>query len=458
MENIKNTLNAFKTTIKHLSKQTIYILMAATVCIAVLIGSMIAFISSGAHTEKSPVLESVATSITELTVETTPGTNLTLVSAGAFANADVEVYDIYLSEYGAIPNADEALIATASLEDSDDASVSDNEVPDEDEDLDEYYNLAIAHPDSYVNVRKEATTDSEVVGYIYRGAVGTILDSTTDSDGNKWFYITSGNVTGYIFEEYFYSGQEAADRASDYLTVYATVQCSRLNVRKETSADSERIGYIENNEKIVVKENLGDWLLVEYSEDSTGYIAAEYVTTTEEFTYARTIEEDNAIKAAEAEKVARKKAEETQATAEALAIVQSPQATPAVSYSTNSDLRNAVVANAMQYLGNAYVHGGTTLAGGTDCSGFTSLLYAQYGIPLSRIPQGQYTSNGRAVSLDQAQPGDIVCYSSNGSSCTHVALYIGNGQIIHSSTPRRGVITASVTSCGTILAIKNVID
>lgn len=449
MESIKNK-------IKNLSKQTLYILTALVVCLILLATALIAIISSSSKggNNKVPELAKASAGLIELTVDTLPGSNLTLVSAGAFAETDYEVYDIYLSEYGATPDVDNTLLETASL----DASVSDNEVPDEEEDLDEYYNLAIAHPDSYVNVREEPSTDSSVVGYIYRGAVGTILDSATDSEGNKWFYITSGNVTGYIFEEYFYSGAEAAERASDYLTVYATVQCSRLNVRKETSADSERIGYIENGEKIAVKENLGDWLLVEYSEDSTGYIAAEYVTTSEEFTYALTIEEDNAIKAAEAEKIARKKAEETQATAEALVLVQNPETPPPVTYSTNSDLRNAVVANAMQYLGNRYVHGGTTLAGGTDCSGFTSLLYAQYGIPLSRIPQGQYTSNGRPVSLDQAQPGDIVCYSSNGSSCTHVAIYIGNGQIIHSSTPRRGVITASVTSCGTILAIKNVID
>lgn len=455
MESIKNK-------IKNLSKQTLYILAALVVCLILLATALIAVMSSSVKDGKDsqvPELAKASAGLIELTVDTLPGSNLTLVSAGAFAETDYEVYDIYLSEYGATPDVDNTLLETASLDaEVCEASVSDNEVPDEEEDLDEYYNLAIAHPDSYVNVREEPSTDSNVVGYIYRGAVGTILDSATDSEGNKWFYITSGNVTGYIFEEYFYSGAEAAERASDYLTVYATVQCSRLNVRKETSADSERIGYIENGEKIAVKENLGDWLLVEYSEGSTGYIAAEYVTTSEEFTYALTIEEDNAIKAAEAEKIARKKAEETQATAEALVLVQNPETPPPVTYSTNSDLRNAVVANAMQYLGNRYVHGGTTLAGGTDCSGFTSLLYAQYGIPLSRIPQGQYTSNGRPVSLDQAQPGDIVCYSSNGSSCTHVAIYIGNGQIIHSSTPRRGVITASVTSCGTILAIKNVID
>lgn len=419
--------------------QTIIITVAFIACLALLGEAIAVYASSNVSSASSNGSDEIET--VELSFITVSSNDVNAyLSAGAFAETDSHNFDSY--------------IYTSTI--TDNLTVSENDI--EDEDFDEYYNLAIAHPDTYVNVRQEASTDSEVVGYIYRGAVGTILDSTTDAEGNEWLYITSGNVTGYIFKEYFYSGQEAADRASDYLTVYATIQCSRLNVREEASADSSRIGYIENGEKVVVKEDLGDWLIVEYSEDSTGYVAAEYVSTSEEFTYARTIEEDNKIKEEEAKLKARKQEAETQATAETLTASVDLSTPPATTYTSNAELRQSIVANAMQYLGNPYVHGGATLAGGTDCSGFTSLLYAQYGIGLSRIPQGQYTSNGRSVSYAEAQPGDIVCYSSNGSSCTHVALYIGNGQIIHSSTPRRGVITASITSCGTILAIKNVID
>lgn len=423
--------------------QTIIITIAFIACLSLLCEAIVVFASSG------PSLETVATRASFDEVETVELDFITIsegevnayLSAGALAEPDSHNFDSYIYTYAVTQDA---------LPESTDET-------DDEDDLGEYYNLAIAHPDTYVNVRKEPSTASEVVGYIYRGAVGTILDTSSDSDGNTWFYITSGNVTGYIFEEYFYSGQEAADKAIDYLTIYATVQCSRLNVRQEASADSARIGYIENGEKVIVKENQGDWLVVEYAEDSTGYIAAEYVSTSEEFTYARTIEEDKAIKEAEAKLQARTQEAENTATAETLTYVD-VSTPPATTYTSNAELRQSIVANAMQYLGNPYVHGGATLAGGTDCSGFTSLLYAQYGIGLSRIPQGQYTSNGRSVSYAEAQPGDIICYSSNGSSCTHVALYIGNGQIIHSSTPRKGVITASVTSCGTILAIKNVID
>lgn len=421
--------------------QTIIVTVAFIACLAILGEAISVYASTNSPVATTDIASTDEIETIELPFLTISENDVNVyLSAGAFAETDSHNFDSY--------------IYTASVTDG--ISVSDNDV--EDEEFDEYYNLAIAHPDTYVNVRQEASTDSEVVGYIYRGAVGTILDSTTDSEGNEWLYITSGNVTGYIFKEYFYSGQEAADKASDYLTHYATIQCSRLNVREEASADSSRIGYIENGEKVVIKEDLGEWLIVEYSENSSGYIAAEYVSKSEEFTYARTLEEDKQIKDEEAKLEARKKETETQATAETLTASVDLSTPPAATYTSNAELRQSIVANAMQYLGNPYVHGGSTLAGGTDCSGFTSLLYAQYGIGLSRIPQGQYTSNGRSVSYAEAQPGDIVCYSSNGSSCTHVALYIGNGQIIHSSTPRRGVITASITSCGTILAIKNVID
>ena len=106
-------------------------------------------------------------------------------------------------------------------------------------------------------------------------------------------------------------------------------------------------------------------------------------------------------------------------------------------------------------MGHPYVHGGNSLENGTDCSGFTSLVMAQFGYGLSRTPGGQLSSNGRSISLDEIQPGDIVCYGK--SSCTHVALYIGNGQIVHAANPRKGIVTQNV-GYDNILGVKNVID
>ncbi|MCM1327340.1 MAG: C40 family peptidase [Bacteroidales bacterium] len=314
----------------------------------------------------------------------------------------------------------------------------------------EYADFAIANVSRYVNVRKEPNTDSEIVGKIYNGAVAHVLSAA--GEDNDWFQMISGNVEGYIKAEYFFYGEEAAAVIDDYVTRYAVVQASRLNVRKEPDINSKRIGFINNGERVKLLENQGEWLKVQYAGDSTGYVAAEYVTIVEEFVYAKTLEEEAAELAAKKALEARKQVSEQQA-AENTAITVTP---PAQSYSSNEELRSQIIEYSMQFVGNKYVHGGQTLSGGTDCSGFTSLIYAQFGYSLSRTPGGQLSGAGRSVDYSNAQPGDIICYGS-GQTCTHVALYLGDGQIIHSANPRKGVVTQAA-GFDTIIGVKSVVD
>lgn len=318
------------------------------------------------------------------------------------------------------------------------------------EEENEYADFAIANVSHYVNVRKEPNTDSEIVGKIYNGSVAHVL--STAGEDNDWFQMISGNVEGYIKAEYFFYGEEAAAVIDNYVTRYAVVQASRLNVRKEPDIESKRIGYINNGERVKLLENLGEWLKVQYAGNSTGYVAAEYVTIVEEFVYAKTLEEEAAEIAARKALESRKQVSEQQA-AENTSITITP---PAENYSSNEELRSQIIEYSMQFVGNKYVHGGKTLSGGTDCSGFTSLIYAQFGYSLSRTPGGQLSSAGRSVDYSNAQPGDIICYGS-GQTCTHVALYLGDGQIIHSANPRKGVVTQAA-GFDTIIGVKNVID
>jgi len=121
------------------------------------------------------------------------------------------------------------------------------------------------------------------------------------------------------------------------------------------------------------------------------------------------------------------------------------------------DLRQNIVDFALQYVGNPYVHGGNSLTKGTDCSGFTSLVYAEFGYSLSRTPSGQLSSNGTEIEYSDIQPGDIICYSSNGKTCTHVAIYIGDGQIVHAANSKKGIIIGKA-DYSTIIGIKNIVD
>ena len=318
---------------------------------------------------------------------------------------------------------------------------------------DEYSNLAIADVTNYVNVRSTPDTDGEIVGKMYDGSVAQIL-STTGSGADEWFQVVSGNVEGYIKAEFFIYGDAAQAVIEDYVTRYAVVKADRLNVRKEPDISASRIGYIDYGEKVKIIENGEEWMKVLYTEGEEGYVASQYVTVEEEFIYAKSIEEELAELAAQRE-LEERAAQSEESTPENTVIQVTP---PVTDYANVSELRTAIVNYAMQFLGNRYVHGGQSLASGTDCSGFTCYIYKEFGINLSRIPQGQWTSNGRSIDVSQIQPGDIVCYSSSGSKCTHVALYIGNGQVIHEANAKRGVIISNMYYDNTFIGIKNVID
>lgn len=330
----------------------------------------------------------------------------------------------------------------------------------------EYADFAIANVNNYVNVRTEPNTNSKIVGKIYHGAVAQILSVTEGEDG-EWFQVVSGNVEGYVKAEFFFYGDDAVAVIDDYVTRYATVQATRLNVRSQPDIESSRIGYINNGERVQMLENQGEWLKVQYTENSTGFVSAEYVTVSEEFVYAKTLEEE-AQERAERQALLERQRQEAAAAASAAENTELASAfaenteipitvtSPETTYSTNEELRQQIVDYAMQFLGNQYIHGGRTLAGGTDCSGFTSLIYADFGYSLGRTPASQLSSAGRGIDYSEIQPGDIICYGSGGK-CTHVALYIGDGQIIHSANPRKGVIITRA-DYDTILGVRNVID
>ena len=107
----------------------------------------------------------------------------------------------------------------------------------------------------------------------------------------------------------------------------------------------------------------------------------------------------------------------------------------------DSAVRTAIVAYAKQFLGNPYVYGGTSLTNGADCSGFTMRIFEHFGVSTGRTSRDQ-ASNGKQISLSEIQPGDLLFYAS-GKTINHVALYIGNGKIIHASTSKTGIIISN---------------
>lgn len=108
----------------------------------------------------------------------------------------------------------------------------------------------------------------------------------------------------------------------------------------------------------------------------------------------------------------------------------------------NEIISNQVVNYAMQFVGGPYVYGGNSLTNGTDCSGFTKLVYANYGINLPRsAPEQAYS--GVSVGLDNIMPGDLVLSGYDGV-IGHVAIYIGNGQLVHALNSNVGIVVTSL--------------
>ena len=118
--------------------------------------------------------------------------------------------------------------------------------------------------------------------------------------------------------------------------------------------------------------------------------------------------------------------------------------------STGSGSGSSVVDYATQFVGNPYVWGGTSLTNGADCSGFVQSVYSNFGVSLPRTSYEQQNA-GREVSYSDAQPGDLICYGG------HVAIYMGNGKIVHASNSRDGIKVSDNAAYRTILSVRRLV-
>lgn len=317
------------------------------------------------------------------------------------------------------------------IEDTEVATTDSVEEEPTEEDL--FRNLVIAQVNDYVNVRSIPSEDGDILGKLYNNSVGTFI---SEEDG--WYQITSGSVTGYVKAEYCVTGEAAIELAKQVGTRIATVTTTTLFVRTEPSLDASILGMVPIDDELVVTEETDGWVKVDI-EEGIGWVSTDYVTLHTEFVQAESKEEEAKRLAKEEEE--RKKAREAAAAKAAKSQKSSSSDSSAsaanVAVGSGSEMGVAVAQYALQFVGNPYVYGGSSLTNGTDCSGFVMSVYANFGVSLPHSSSADRSQGASVDGLANAQPGDLICYSG------HVALYIGNGQIVHASTQKTGIIVSN---------------
>ena len=265
-----------------------------------------------------------------------------------------------------------------------------------------YDRPGVSNVSNYLNIRAGAGENEKIIGKLPSYAGCEILE-----DANGWYKISSGGITGYVKSDYILTGDEAKQAAMNHAELMAIVHADRLNARTEPSTDAKIWTQISENERYHVAEQLDGWVKIEFDESGEGdgddEISAAYVSS--EFVEVR------------------------YALSEAIKFSPTEE---------SASLRSRIVNYAMKFLGNPYVWGGTSLTKGADCSGFTMSVMKNFGISLPHY-SGSQAKSGKRIKSSEMRPGDLVFYGNSRGKINHVAVYIGNGQVINAASRRSGI-------------------
>ena len=292
--------------------------------------------------------------------------------------------------------------------------------------INQYNNLVISKVNNYLNVREEPKPDGKIIGKMTSKAGGEILETL---DG--WYKIKSGPIIGYITSDpqYTATGQEARDIAMETASLRAVINTDVLNVRTAPSTDAKVWTQIVKDERYPVLAQLDGWVEIELDsiDEEDGSTADKAYISTRDNNVDVRYALNEAIKFSPAE----------------------------IAASNAASRRSKLVNYALQFVGNPYVWGGTSLTKGADCSGFTMKVMQNFGVSLPHY-SGAQAKMGKAVKSSEMRPGDLIFYANSSGTVNHVALYIGNGQIVHAASRKSG-IKISTWNYRSPVAIRNVL-
>ncbi len=263
---------------------------------------------------------------------------------------------------------------------------------------------------------------------------------TADAENRMMRQMKNGSEIKNVLDSY------AASMDTEYWNLVIAQVNDYVNVRSAPNEDGEVLGKLYNNSvgEFLSEEN--GWYQIS-SGSVTGYVKAEYcLIGSRAAERARILLENDAdfsVAESKEEEAARlleeKKKKEAKRQAELEAARKAREASAASTVVTvgDSDMGAQVAQFACQFVGNPYKWGGTSLTEGADCSGFVMSVYANFGVELPHSSKADRKVGYDVGGLENAIPGDIICYSG------HVAIYIGDGQIVHASTKKTGIIISN---------------
>lgn len=255
---------------------------------------------------------------------------------------------------------------------------------------------------SSLNVRSGSGTSYSVIGGLSKGSSASVVGTS----GN-WYKIKYGSGYGYISSSYTSSSAPSGGSSdSGSTTTSKTMYCnvSSLNVRSGPGTSYSAKGILSYGQAVSVVDTSSYWYKIKYG-SGYGYVGSKYLSSSKP-SGGSSVSED----------------------------------TP----TTESGTGSSIVSYAKSFLGCAYEYGAAG-PNAFDCSGFTQYVYKHFGKSIPRNSAAQYSSCTK-ISKSSLQPGDLVFFTSSGSGVGHVAIYMGNGQIIHAANSRRGVCTDSLNS------------